>query len=52
MIHNPYIIRIPAVRVPTNAHKCIETNLYKQWPPTCFGHIEGGKIQRLDTLKA
>ena len=40
--------------VPKIAHRYTEINLYTQWPATCFGqhcgHLQGRKLQRLDTL--
>jgi hypothetical protein len=57
MFHKPCNNRKCTIVVPTDAHKYIEISLYSctQWPPTCFsqpcGHLQGDKIQRMDTLK-
>lgn len=56
MIHSSRINRICTTVVPTDAHKNIEINFYKQRLPTCFGkpcaHLRGDKTQRLNTLKS
>jgi hypothetical protein len=37
-------------------HRCIEIILSMEWTPTCFGqpcgHLQGSKIQRLDTVRS
>jgi hypothetical protein len=56
MVHNPRINLIHTKIVLSDAHLCIEINLYTQLPPTCFGQpcrrLQGDKIQRLGTLKS
>jgi hypothetical protein len=56
MTHDPCIIRKYTIIIPTNAQKYInKISLYTQWTPTCFGqpcgHLQGYKIQSLDTIK-
>ena len=55
MMHDPCIIVTFTIVVPTNAHKHVKISLYILRTPTRFGqpcgHVQGYKIQRLDTFK-